>query len=318
MYRFLFISCLAAAGIGAASAEQIQIGQVIGNVNAGLTASYISGGCAGANGPSFAGCLAGSTGSGFFMEKGYSAILFNNSTLGTAAPNGFNAGGCDINTKVGCASDGSTQFALIDDSTATQNYWRAVGDMSGGSGTLTIPVGIYGADGAWTMINNEWGITGAQNTVVKFLFGTSSNTTDAGSLSFVLTNGVEVRDVMQCLAANSSAVDCTTFATGTSSSGTKQVYTSGYTLSGGGSIPYSNTSGNVALDDQSFSFGNAFLNDYLTEIQITDQNGGNQIGRTALSAVTVDVASAPEPSTILMVVTGLGAFALAYRRRRVQ
>ena len=309
MFRFLALSLLGMGTIASMNAGQITVGQVVGGVNNGLTAAYIAGGCMSAS------CLPGSTGgtpsAPFFFEKNYAVTLFSGVTT-TAPP--------PAQTTI---TSGGVSFALLNDGstvdktgTFANNYWDATGNFAGASGTLTIPVGLFGTDSAWTMINNRWGVTGTTNTAVTFVFGTASNTTDAGTLTFNLVNGVLERDAVDCSAKGTGTVNCTTFAT-TAPSATN-VFSSPYT-NGGTLNPYVGTTGSVSLNDQFYSFGGAFLNDYLSEVQITDENGGGSIGRTGISALTVDVASSsttPEPSTILMIMTGLGALGLSRLRRK--
>lgn len=329
MFRFITISCLGLATIGSLSAGQIQIGEIVGGTNNGLTANYIAGGCANANGPSFAGCAAGSTGTGsisgnpnFFAERQFDGTLFSGATLnGATAPNAFGTG-CAVGTNAGCLTDpNNVSFALINDGSALKTYWDAVGNgtqtVPGGNGTLTIPVGVFGTGGAWAMINNQWGLQGETNTVVKFLFGTSSNTTDAGSLTFNLVNGNQVRDATQCAAPNASGSNCTAFATTAPNS--TNIFSANYSGNTGLVTAYTGTTGTVALDDQFFDFGTQFLGDYLSQVQITDQNGVGQVSRTGFSGLTVnvgEVVATPEPSTVMMLLAGLGAIGAARLRRK--
>src|SRR5271165_919056 len=174
MFRFLAFSFLSLGTIATLNASQITIGQDVGAVNDGLTASYIASGCAAANGPSYAGCLPGSTGgNNFFLEKNYAVTLFSGVTTTTPPPE-----------QTTVMDSTGVKFALINDGTTTDNsgtyannYWDAAGNFQGASGTLTIPIGIFGADAAWTMIDNRWGVSGLTNTIVTFFFGTSSNLT---------------------------------------------------------------------------------------------------------------------------------------------
>jgi hypothetical protein len=78
---------------------------------------------------------------------------------------------------------------------------------------------------------------------------------------------------------------------------------------------YSNSTGTVSLDDQEFQFGNAFLDKYLVSVSVTDPNAANLSSRTALSAMTVDFYSAPEPSTIALLAVGGGLIGLKRFRR---
>jgi hypothetical protein len=76
------------------------------------------------------------------------------------------------------------------------------------------------------------------------------------------------------------------------------------------------------LDDQGFLLGTLVLpgvgtnlNTYLENIKIQEQSGPSFPSEAlALSAITVDTA-APEPSTVIMFLTGLGAIGLTRFRR---
>jgi hypothetical protein len=78
----------------------------------------------------------------------------------------------------------------------------------------------------------------------------------------------------------------------------------------------SSITGNLVLDDQGFFFtGSALttsLSSYLVNIQIMEANvaTGSAVG---ISAVTVD--ATPEPSTILLLLAGLGAIGFSRLRR---
>jgi len=326
VFRFISITSLGLLTIAVMNAGQIQIGSTSGTTNNGLTAGYIAGGCAAANGPSFAGCLTGTTGS--YAYRDYAGTLFTNNTPAPSQPAVPSGTGnpCNTNTlaTAGCLKNSQVAFALINDGTTNgypSNYWDALSSSS-----LIIPVGIFGTDSAWTMINNQWGVAGNTSASVTFYFGSSSNTTDAGSLTFNLVNGQLVRDATQCAGNGTGTIHCSSFATtlsapsnvpaGTSASaGT--IYSEQYSAGSSVSNPYKTTTGTEALDYQHFTFGTAFLNDYLSEVKVTDIGGAPNNSRTGVSAVTVDVA--PEPSTILMFMTGLGAIGFArFRKTRKQ
>jgi hypothetical protein len=323
MFRLISISSfLGIAAVSCLSAGQIQIGALVGNVNNGITANYITSGCAATNGPSFANCVTGSVGTNnFYRERDYAGTLFTNNTKtsGAAIPIGYGLGCNTVSPGSGCLTDtNGVTFALLNDGlngSSPNNYWTATGDAAGASGTLTIPIGVFNVNEAWTMINDQWGTTGVTNTVVTFYFGTSSNTTDAGSMSFSLVNGVQVRDATQCGASNASGNNCTTYAS-TASQATAIYGPVNYSSSGISSTVYNNTSGTLALDDQAFNFGSAYAGDYLSEVTITDENGGTQIGRTGISAITVN--QAPEPGTLLMIVGSLGLLGIARFRKQRQ
>ena len=71
----------------------------------------------------------------------------------------------------------------------------------------------------------------------------------------------------------------------------------------------------VAFQDQGFQFGSAYLNKYLASITVQELSGVLATSQTALSAITVESAL-PEPSTILLLMTGLGAIGFSRMRRK--
>jgi hypothetical protein len=89
------------------------------------------------------------------------------------------------------------------------------------------------------------------------------------------------------------------------------LYTNGYTSA---SASYAGTTGNVLLNDQDFYLGGLVapsFGEYLVNIKVQETTG---TGQTSLSAVTVD--TVPEPSTVFLFLTGIGALGLARFRRQ--
>jgi hypothetical protein len=89
---------------------------------------------------------------------------------------------------------------------------------------------------------------------------------------------------------------------------------------------YANTSGNVVLDDQGFIFnslnltGTGFtgltnLDTYLVSVQVKEVGSGDTGAFLGLSAITVD-SPVPEPSTVALVLVGLGAVGFGALRRK--
>jgi hypothetical protein len=94
--------------------------------------------------------------------------------------------------------------------------------------------------------------------------------------------------------------------------------TNAYTSIGLGS--YSGTSGSLSLYSQDFQLGSLVApsaGEYLVSIQLQERVGVSPFSQTALSAITIDAAASPvpEPSTVFLLMTGLGAIGLARFRR---
>jgi len=337
------IAIITATGLAALvslNAGQVQIGQTIGGVNDGLTTAWALSGCVAANGPSWNGCANTSAQTlnttNVPSLKNYDTNLFSSVSSGSVY-SGYPSG-------PGTMGNANVTFAMIDDSTVpNQNYWA----LQNTSTPLTIPIGIFGVQNVWTMLNDVWGCTagnqsgpcaGASNadTVIKFTFDKNSNGNDAASLetvTFTLINGNEIRDAVDCTSGGA----CSTlgYATGlaalsnmtptiggsagiTFPSGinvaTGTLYSPEYSAGATGSGNYNSTTGTLALDYQEFQFGNAFLNDYLVKASVSNPNSASSQTRTGFSAITLDVA-APEPSTVLLVMAGLGFLGVKRMRR---
>jgi hypothetical protein len=236
---------------------------------------------------------------------------------------------------------------MISDGTngnASNNAWEALS-----TATITVPIGISNVTDVQTLMGNLWGLAGANSTDITFNFGTSSNASSFNDVVTVdLTNaGIsgsspsgQIGTFVDCTTAGSSSCN-TTYAVGplAGTSTPTTVFNSvtqptGVTVTTGnlasnlfgasngnsynsanGSI-FLGTSGNVSVDDQDFLLGSLVTpsaSEYLVSIQVTEEVGGTS-SRTALSAITVN--TTPEPSTILLFLSGFGALGLARLRRR--
>ncbi|HVW84939.1 MAG TPA: PEP-CTERM sorting domain-containing protein [Bryobacteraceae bacterium] len=322
---------LSLAAVGIANAGQIQLGSNQG-AN-GLTSTYVTGTntCAATyvvnNGPAAAGCVSGgvanATSGRSFVLSPFIGSIFNGQKLNGADP-AFPTGQLSTTDSSGSA----VSFASINDGSTSHNAWAGYGGT--GATSVTIPVGIYAVDSVWTMLNDYWGTTGGQQTSVVFNFGnTPGQTSGYDTITYVLTNGVEIRDANDCSGVSTypapgtnpnrynNPATCTTFATTTSSSITKDGAWSslynGNTISGS---MYYNTSGTLNLDNQHFSFSGAQLSEYLVSIEVINTLGTKSTSQTALTAITVDslTASTPEPSTVMLLLSGLGV--IGFRRFR--
>lgn len=200
-------------------------------------------------------------------------------------------------------------------------------------GTITIPVGIFGVYSIATMLNTAAGITtggtvcsngttGCANTASYATISFEFNPTDptgvaAGDVyeTLALINGVTQRNILDgyngasTLSSSYLATD-TNGATLTVQTG--NVWTGSISTAGThATSPPVNTT--MVLDDQIFPVLAAYQNDYLVSVTITD-TGSSGTSNEILSAVTID--PVPEPSTVLMFLTGFGAMGVARLRRK--
>jgi hypothetical protein len=222
-----------------------------------------------------------------------------------------------------------------------RNFWE-----SNGNETITVPIGVFDVTDVAAMLQNVAGSVGGNDTTVTFNFGSTSNAT-SGLTSVVVnlsdagatTGSGQIRAGVLCNTTTTSNCNSATNPQTALAASTPNVGGSGITVDTsavfgatttfGGSyaytsvIPntgfYASTQGHLKLDDQDFIFGSAFASDWLVSVQVTENSGDSSfLSQTALSAITVDTANpTPEPTTILLVLTGLGGIGLARRFRRV-
>lgn len=240
-------------------------------------------------------------------------------------------------------------YNLMDDTTnysTNSGHGNNIFATINGAATLTVPVNVANADWIGIMINDYWGFTGDNPTITLNFAG-------AGAVAVTLTDGVtgSLRSAVDCTSATGN-VSCppaqagnskgainaggpitspvTNVAASNSAIGikTSTVWYANYATKTGGIVgPYYNGTGNnssgiVDLDDVKLDLsqfnGGALLTDTLLSIQFTQNsvvNGtGNNVSRLALSAITVDSTSTPEPSTILLIAGGLGLIGFGRRR----
>jgi len=348
----------------AASAGQIEIGQYVGNSSSGatqgLTSNYITG-SASCVGAIFQGNTCATTGSKTgWSEANYNTSLFSSatSTSGTVSPSAYTGYSATSTSAGSQASGGGANFAMINDTSGTQNEWSAT---TATQPILTIPVGILDVDSAWLMLNNVWGQANQQNTDVYFTFGSTSNATAGLTvLEEELVNapatsaggsGGQVQSALSCLGTGSAFAICQNLAggatlasstpvticsgpacadfglsSGTNATGltvnTSGVYT-GFQYTNAVNLDYVNTSGNLQLDDQKFNFGTGAAGLYLVSIGVQEThdlltNGNANDSATVLSAATIDTyaASTPEPSTWMLVMSGVALLGIGRLRRR--
>lgn len=328
MLRFIKISFLGLAVLGLGNAGQIRVGGVNG-----LTSGYITGGCSGTPGT----CTAGSAAA--WSEKNYNTDLFTSATgPGATQPSAY-AGYSNTVASTGSivdAADGVT-FSMINDGTSggrSNNVWIA-GENITANPVITIPIGVFAVQDVWTMLNADLGgASPKRDAWVIFDFGATSNAT-VGLTSVIvkLTNSAnsnvptgQLRNAVDCTAgcagdnagANGPTLASTVGAGGAIPVGitlkTSPLYSFAYTAGGQG------TAGDVVLDAQQFTFTGGTLttalNNFLVDIKV-QQVGATTTSTVGLSAITLDtaVAATPEPSTIFLLLTGLGAIGFARTRR---
>jgi hypothetical protein len=222
----------------------------------------------------------------------------------------------------------------------TNNFWQAQ-NTAGTGASVTIPVGIFDVTDVTTVLNNLWGLQGASETTLTFNFSSISanDTTNVTKVVVNLTNSGntatpsgQIQGSIDCNIPAStpcSNYDIGPTAASTPSSSlsgtningltvdTNTLFRTGYTSTP--SSKYTGTTGTVSLTDQVFDFtGTPFSSGYYLEsITVADSSGKASTSQTALSAITVDtsVVPTPEPSTVLLVMAGIGAIGFSRLRR---
>jgi hypothetical protein len=322
MQRSLALVISASIAAGCAFANQIQIGGVNG-----LTGAYVSSGCS----TNVVGqtCIAGSAGG--FQELNYDTRLFISANQSGTAPTPY-AGYTQNAAHSGTLTDSfnGITYSMINDGLAfgsSENFWAGINNSGTGT-SIVVPIGIYSVTGVGTLINNIWGTPGANNTTIEFDFGSNSANVVTSSLVLNLINAGagptasgQIDASVSCSSQTPPPVVCNSYAIGPTAStsvvngitiNTSTLYSSAYDTATVGK--YTGSAGTLYLNDQVFLLGNAYLNQYLVDIKITEHSGVGQTSQTALSAITV--VAAPEPSSVFLALTGLGAFGLTRLRRR--
>jgi hypothetical protein len=336
MMRLHYVAMFGLLSVVGGSAATIEVGGP-----AGLTSNYISQGLGAVCADGAGNCVVGSTTG--YAEANYDTVLFSGatSTGGTVSPAPFTGYSTNTATPVGSTLVGGTTFSMISDGTSdglSNNFWASTGTDSTAD-TITVPIGIYGVKDLWTMLNNEYGTLGGNDTTVTFNFGTSSNVvTSQLVVALANNNGAanngELRSAVACSTASGTL--CTDTPNTTNSRGSQQtgVVINGATVNTGTpySFTYSNATGpfyggsqgKVKLDDQEFVFPVADTSLWLVSVSVTenlsntmasaaDLGNGALPSETVLSAITVD--TTPEPAAILLLLSGLGGIGLLRLRR---
>jgi len=288
----------------------------------GLTSTYIT-----SNG--------GTVGTGWSL-KSYSAALFQGATItsSTALPPG------GVNSTL---TDGSGNvFSMINSGTAGQNFWASPG--AAGATSIVIPtLNVANVTGVDILLNDYAGYAGSGPTIT-FTFSDSS--TDTETITDLANGAGAIRSAVDCTSTTGTGLTCpnpaTTPAGNTVSASlptttnttalfndsvkTSAIWSGTYTIAAGansGASDYfysatAGSSGSVMLDELAFTFSNTYKGKTLTSITILPNQavGGSGTTRLALSAVDVVTASAPEPSSVLLMLGGFGVLA-ARRFRRI-
>jgi PEP-CTERM motif len=220
---------------------------------------------------------------------------------------------------------GAPEFNLLGDNAfadaaTTADAWISTSSASA-TGTLTIPVGIFGVTSIDTMLNQVGtgtstgtvcvgtnnglnagvGCSGTNSYAYLTLTFTTTGGASAGTEIFALMNGVTQRNVMDAAGDNTLNGYNVVDTSGTYAVTEGQLYTS----------PTS-AGGTMVLDYQAFPVFTEYQGDVLSSISISSVKG-TTASQELLSAITVD--TAPEPSTIVMLFGGLGVIGLARLRR---
>jgi len=348
MMRLHSVAILGLLTVVGSSAATIEIGGP-----SGLTSNYINQGTGAVCAAGAGNCVTGSTTG--YIEKNYDNILFAGATSsnGTVTPTPFTGYVQNGGEPSGltASSSGGPAFAMLSDGAAgggagaSNNMWVSTGANST-TDSIVVPIGLYGVTNVWTMLDNEWGTLGGNDTTVTFNFGSSSNQASGyTSVPVALTdnNGTALNGQMR------SAVSCSTTpgtvcSPSTNSSATFQqgAVINGVTVNEatitGSAFEYTNalgtfyggSAGKVRLDDQDFQLPSTDSNLWLVSMTITENlansvasaiNLGVLPSETALSAITVTTNGSqapvptPEPTTILLLLSGLGSIGLLRFRR---
>jgi hypothetical protein len=326
MFRITLVGIFALCLAGVSSAGQIQIGGVNG-----LTSSYVNSGV-------------GSSGAD--TEQNYNNVLFAGAQNSGTAPKAYSTYN-QTTGEQGTLTDSTNNvtFSMINDGSsggASNNFWQGTQASCGSScftsPEITVPIGTFGVTSVFTMINTELAMASAagdnsKDVALFFNFGTSANQTSGlDTIEVKLLNSFasggpndEIQNAVLC----SGSCGSPALASGSTLGGPTTISGVGVVTGNVFESSYNNTPtgygspGNVVLDDQGFFFngislsglgaGDTNLNTYLVSVGVMEL-GGKIGASTGLSAITVD--TVPEPSTIMLFLTGLGALGLARFRRK--
>jgi hypothetical protein len=331
------------------------IGQYNGTTALGLTNAYMTGagGCTLGVSSCASSSLGAGMSEKAYDSTLFSSAVNSSGTPTTPVPfSGFTNSPTGVEPAGTILGSGTNSFAMISDTNiagAPSNFWDATSAT-----TTTVAVGLSNVNDVALMLGNIYGVAGANQVDVEFDFGTSSNGGINDSLVLDLINSGapgsaasgEIQSAVSCptspCGTNNLASGATLgngsllTAAGSTTTGQTVTFNSAnlasnlfgglgntYTSVGGTTASYSGTTGGTLnLNSLDFNFSQIGLvfdlpTEYLVDVKVEALAAGSQNSRVALSGVTVDtLASAPEPSTILMFLTGLGALGIARFRRK--
>jgi len=183
-----------------------------------------------------------------------------------------------VNNDIRSFTDGATYSPYVQGTTVWNGVPFAIAtDASGNNafarGVLDIPVGVFGATQAYTLINSGFGAFGSNNGSVEF-FGTG------GSYYKVdLIQGTNIRDHFDNVFNN--------------------------VIDGVTAIPALNVgAGRARLDEQIYNLPAPFASQTLTTIRFTGLDLGAS-GVPFIVAATVAVTPVPEPAALVLMAVGL-------------
>ena len=173
-------------------------------------------------------------------------------------------------------------FTLVEEPAAGCNIWLA---SLSNSGSLDIPVNVFGTTKVYTLINSAYGTYGATNGKVEF-YGS-----DGGYYEVFLVQGTNIRDH----------------------------HNNGYnnTIDGSTAVEaFYDTAAGVRLDMQIYTLPSTFADETLETIRIYSPDSTSGTGIPFIAAATVETTSTtvPVPGAMALVVLGVGAVAGLRRR----
>jgi len=261
-----------------------------------------------------------------------------------------NQSGANVSWSMTDPNLNNVTFDMINDSAHPDNNYLAPATAATGVQSITIPVGVFNADAAYVMLQDYWSWSNTAPTLV-FNFSSSasndlnpsihdtiqlgSSTTNLVRASLDCTNTTSQTN-LPCPAqtanghtinAGSPITSPTTTTIGNATVSQSTIWDASYqAVSGSGVGPYRSsggdfTNGSAMLDDFEVNWGSAYAGDYLVSITVETASGNaSNVSRLALSAITVDqasqVQSTPEPTTVALLLSGLGLFGFARLRRK--